>query len=84
MAQASYFDTARRLASFLAKKTRFVTTSTGRSCHKAHARGLSQLYHRGMPLGGSASAGDGNENAAKREGRTPPALPREPHMDDGG
>eukprot|EP01044_Picomonas_judraskeda_P012954 COSAG03_NODE_1909_length_3367_cov_9.998164_5_plen_80_part_00 len=27
MAQASYFDTARRLSSFLAKKTRFVTTS---------------------------------------------------------
>ena len=27
MAQASYFDTARRLASFLAKKARFVTTS---------------------------------------------------------
>ena len=35
MAQASYFDTARRLASFLAKKTRFVTTSKVRSCHKA-------------------------------------------------
>ena len=38
MAQASYFDTARRLASFLAKKTRFVTTSkllNFRSCHKA-------------------------------------------------
>ena len=45
------------------------------------ARSLSQLYRRGMPLGGSASAGDGNENAAKREGRTPPALPREPHME---
>ena len=29
MAQASYFDTARRLASFLAKKPRFVTTSNG-------------------------------------------------------
>eukprot|EP01043_Picozoa_sp_COSAG02_P057894 COSAG02_NODE_7111_length_3179_cov_2.701299_3_plen_102_part_00 len=27
MAQASYLDTARRLASFLAKKARFVTTS---------------------------------------------------------
>ena len=48
---------------------------------RLHARGLSQLYRRGMPLGGSASAGDGNENAAKREGRTPPALPREPHME---
>ena len=35
MAQASYFDTARRLASFLAKKPRFVTTSKVRSCHKA-------------------------------------------------
>ena len=35
MAQASYFDTARRLASFLAKKPRFVTTSKLRSCHKA-------------------------------------------------
>ena len=35
MAQASYLDTARRLASFLAKKARFVTTSKVRSCHKA-------------------------------------------------
>ena len=35
MAQASYLDTARRLASFLAKKARFVTTSNLRSCHKA-------------------------------------------------
>ena len=37
MAQASYFDTARRLASFLAGKARFVTTSKVRSCHKAAA-----------------------------------------------
>ncbi len=35
MAQASYFDTARRLASVLAQKARFVTTSKVRSCHKA-------------------------------------------------
>ena len=35
MAQASYLDTGRRLASFLAKKARFVTTSKVRSCHKA-------------------------------------------------
>mgnify|MGYP006879105252 CR=1 FL=1 len=35
MAQASYFDTARRPVSFLAKKARFVTTSNLRSCHKA-------------------------------------------------
>ena len=35
MAQASYFDTARRPVSFLAKKARFVTTSKVRSCHKA-------------------------------------------------
>ena len=35
MAQASYFDTARRPVSFLAKKARFVTTSNVRSCHKA-------------------------------------------------
>ena len=37
MAQASYFDTARRPVSFLAKKARFVTTSNLRSCHKAQA-----------------------------------------------
>ena len=35
MAQASYFDTARRPVSFLAKKARFVKTSKVRSCHKA-------------------------------------------------
>ena len=38
MAQASYFDTARRPVSFLAKKARFVTTSNLRSCHKAGER----------------------------------------------
>ena len=37
MALVSYLDTARRLASFLAKKPRFVTTSKVRSCHKAGA-----------------------------------------------
>ena len=37
MALVSYFDTARRLASFLAKKARFVTTSKVRSCHKARS-----------------------------------------------
>ena len=37
MALVSYFDTARRPVSFLAKKPRFVTTSNLRSCHKAQA-----------------------------------------------
>ena len=51
MAQASYFDTARRPVSFLAKKARFVTTSNLRSCHKA--TGLFALHDRSRYVAGN-------------------------------
>ena len=50
-----------------------------RTRSRPHVRGLSSSYTAGITLGGSASAGDGNENAAKENCRTSPTRTPSPH-----
>ena len=66
-------------ALLLAGRGRHLAARRTRS--RPHVRGLSSSYTAGMTLGGSASAGDGNENAAKESCRTPPTRTPSPHPD---